>query len=282
MRYKNKPLKKQLYQIIFKADTFGGKLFDIVLIIAIVSSVCIVMLLSVASMRNRFGDLLYTFEWFFTILFTIEYIIRLYASPSAWRYVKSFYGLVDLLAIIPTYFDFLWPGTHYLLVIRVLRVLRIFRIMKLATYLGEANMLLLALKNSRRKVIVFFLTVLTLVVILGSMMYLIEGESHGFTSIPKSVYWAIVTLTTVGYGDISPKTEAGQALASFIMILGYSILAVPTGIVTVELGQAMEKERKKGVPNRCANCHETDHDRDAKYCKRCGHKLNPTERPEVL
>jgi voltage-gated potassium channel len=274
MSNKNTTLKKRLYQIIFKADTLGGKLFDIILIISIVSSVCIVMLLSVGSMRNKFGTLLYTFEWFFTILFTIEYITRLYSSPSTWKYVKSFYGLVDLLAIIPTFLDFLWPGTHYLLVIRVLRVLRIFRIMKLATYLGEANMLLLALRNSRRKVIVFFLTVLTLVVILGSLMYLIEGESHGFTSIPKSVYWAIVTLTTVGYGDISPKTEVGQALASFIMILGYSILAVPTGIVTVELGQAMEKERKKGIPSSCVNCNETDHDRDAQYCKRCGYQLN--------
>lgn len=274
MSNKNTTLKKRLYQIIFKADTLGGKLFDIILIISIVSSVCIVMLLSVGSMRNKFGTLLYTFEWFFTILFTIEYIIRLYSSPYTWKYVKSFYGLVDLLAIIPTFLDFLWPGTHYLLVIRVLRVLRIFRIMKLATYLGEANMLLLALRNSRRKVIVFFLTVLTMVVILGSLMYLIEGESHGFTSIPKSVYWAIVTLTTVGYGDISPKTEAGQALASLIMILGYSILAVPTGIVTVELGQAMENERKKRVPNRCLNCNETDHDRDAQYCKRCGYQLN--------
>ncbi|MBD3374256.1 ion transporter [candidate division KSB1 bacterium] len=274
MSNKNTTLKKRLYQIIFKADTFGGKLFDIVLIISIISSVCVVMLLSVNSVRNAYGNLLYTFEWFFTILFTIEYITRLYSSPSTWKYVKSFYGLVDLLAIIPTFLDFLWPGTHYLLVIRVLRVLRIFRIMKLATYLGEANMLLLALRNSRRKVIVFFLTVLTLVVILGSLMYLIEGESHGFTSIPKSVYWAIVTLTTVGYGDISPKTEVGQALASFIMILGYSILAVPTGIVTVELGQAMEKERKKGIPSSCVNCNETDHDRDAQYCKRCGYQLN--------
>ena len=275
MNHKHKTLKKQLYQIIFKADTLGGKLFDIILIISIVSSVCVVMLLSVGSMRNRFGNLLYAFEWFFTILFTIEYIIRLYSSPSPWKYVKSFYGLVDLLAIIPTYLDFLWPGTHYLFVIRVLRVLRIFRIMKLVTYLGEANTLLLALKNSRRKVIVFLLTVLTLVVILGSLMYLIEGERHGFTSIPKSVYWAIVTLTTVGYGDISPKTEVGQALASLIMILGYSILAVPTGIVTVELGQAMEKERKKRVPIHCVKCHETDHDWNAQYCKRCGYKLNP-------
>jgi voltage-gated potassium channel len=278
MLNKNKSLKKQLYRTLFETDTFGGKVFDIVLIISILSSVCIVMLLSVGAMRDKFGNLLYTFEWFFTILFTIEYLFRLCSSPYPWKYVKSFYGLVDLLAIIPTYLDFMLPGTHYLLVIRVLRVLRIFRILKLATYLGEANMLLLALKNSRRKVVVFFLTVITLVVILGSLMYLIEGERHGFTSIPKSIYWAIVTLTTVGYGDISPKTEIGQTLASFIMILGYSILAVPTGIVTVELGQAMEKERKKGIPARCSNCRETDHDRDAKYCKRCGHKLNSNEK----
>lgn len=256
-----------LYVVIFGSGTPLGLAFDIVLLVSIIGSVTAVMLDSVAAVQTRHGEILYFAEWFFTILFTVEYALRIFCVPNRRRYIFSFFGIVDVLAIAPTYLSLLLPGTQYLLVIRVLRVLRVFRVLKMAHYLGESNLLIDALRASRRKVFVFLFTVLTLVIILGSFMYLIEGPEHGFTSIPMGVYWAIVTLTTVGYGDISPQTSLGRALAAFVMILGYSILAVPTGIISVELAQAVERSHLK---QKCPHCKASDHHEGAKYCHECG------------
>jgi voltage-gated potassium channel len=264
------PFRARLHEIIFEADTPGGKLFDVLLILSIVASVIMVMLDSVSSIRQSYGELLYVGEWFFTILFTIEYILRLCSVGRPFAYATSFFGLVDLLAILPTYMSIIFPGTHYLLVIRILRVLRIFRVLKLAQYLGEIQLLKRALLASRRKITVFLFAVMTLVVIFGSLMYLIEKPEHGFTSIPRSIYWAIVTLTTVGYGDISPQTELGQAISAIIMIIGYGIIAVPTGIVTAELTQSY---KKTVTTQACRQCSAEGHDSDAKYCKYCGGEL---------
>ena len=263
-------LRARLHEIIFEADTPAGKFFDVLLILSIVISVILVMLDSVSSIRLSYGRLLFIGEWFFTLLFTIEYILRLFSVGRPLAYATSFFGIVDLLAILPTYLSIIFPGTHYLLVIRVLRVLRIFRVLKLAQYLGEINILSRALLASRRKITVFLFVVLTLVIIFGSLMYLIEEPEHGFTSIPRSIYWAIVTLTTVGYGDISPHTELGQALSAIIMIIGYGIIAVPTGIVTAELSQAY---KTKVSTQACQRCSAEGHDHDAKYCKDCGAEL---------
>ena len=227
------------------------------------------MLDSVSGVSSHYGSILYGVEWFFTIIFTIEYILRLICVGRPLLYATSFFGIVDLLAIVPTYISLLIPGSEYFLVIRILRILRIFRVLKLVQYMSEALLLMKALRASSRKVIVFLFTVLTLVIILGSMMYLIEGAENGFTSIPRSIYWAIVTLTTVGYGDISPQTNIGQVLAAFIMILGYSIIAVPTGIVTVELSQLSSKKATKS----CKECSAEGHDNDADFCKYCGAEL---------
>jgi voltage-gated potassium channel len=259
-----------LFEIIFEADTPAGKWFDIILIICISLSVLVVMLDSVSSVRERYGQFLYAIEWFFTILFTIEYILRLLCVRKPIRYAVSFFGIVDLLAILPTYLSLLFFGSRHLAVVRILRVLRIFRVLKMGHHTKEAALLRKALYASRRKILVFLFVVLTLVVIIGSVMYIIEGEKNGFTSIPRSVYWAVVTLTTVGYGDISPSTGPGQFLAAIVMILGYSIIAVPTGIVTVELSQAYTD---KSTSQACPSCSAEGHDRDAEYCKFCGTKL---------
>jgi voltage-gated potassium channel len=259
-----------LFEIIFEADTPAGKWFDIVLIICILLSVITVMLDSVSSIRAKHGELLYAVEWFFTILFTVEYIFRLLCIGKPVRYAVSFFGIVDLLAILPTYMSLLFFGSRYLLVVRVLRVLRIFRVLKLGHHTKEAAVLRTALYASRRKILVFLFVVLTLVVIIGSLIYVIEKEENGFTSIPRSVYWAIVTLTTVGYGDISPETGPGQFLAAIVMILGYSIIAVPTGIVTVELSRVHTQQSSCQA---CPGCSAEGHDRDAQYCKFCGTKL---------
>ena len=242
-RKPHKGWRNRLHEIIFEADTPAGKFFDILLIFSILISVLVVMLNSVRSIGEVHGPLLYKLEWFFTILFTIEYLLRLLCIGHPLRYATSFFGIIDLLAIVPTYLDFLFPGTHQLVVIRMLRVLRVFRVLKLVQFVGEASVLIQALQASSRKIIIFLLTILTLVVILGSLMYIVEGEQNGgFTSIPRSIYWAIVTVTTVGYGDISPKTNLGQALAAVAMILGYGVIAVPTGIVTVEFSHAFRKK----------------------------------------
>jgi len=259
-----------LLEVIFEADTPAGKWFDIVLIFCIMLSVIAVMLDSVSSIRAKYGNFLYAVEWFFTILFTIEYILRLLCVGRPIRYAVSFFGVVDLLAILPTYMSLFVFGSRYLAVVRVLRVLRIFRVLKLGHHTKEATLLKKALFASRRKILVFLFVVLTLVVIIGSLIYVIEGEEHGFTSIPRGVYWAVVTLTTVGYGDISPSTSAGQFLAAIVMILGYSIIAVPTGIVTAQVAQAY---KDKPSSQACPQCSAEGHDRDAKYCKFCGAEL---------
>ena len=260
----------KLHEVIFEADTPAGKWFDVLLILSILVSVVMVMLDSVSAIRIQYGRLLYIGEWFFTILFTIEYILRLMSVGRPLAYASSFFGVVDLLAILPTYLSIFIPGAQYLLVIRILRVLRIFRILKLVQYLGELRLLTQALRASRRKITVFLFVVLTLVTIFGSLIYLIEDPKDGFTSIPKSMYWAVVTMTTVGYGDISPQTNFGQLISALIMITGYAIIAVPTGIVTVELSQAFKRQISTQA---CLECSAEGHDSDAKFCKYCGSKL---------
>jgi len=271
---KNNPrqvnFRTRLRDIIFEADTPAGKAFDVVLIACIVLSVLVVMLDSVRPIKESWGSFIYGWEWFFTIIFAVEYVLRLYSIDRPLKYATSFYGIIDLLAILPTPLSLLFPGAQYLLVIRVLRILRIFRVFKLARFITEMNVLFQALRASLRKIAVFLLVLLTLVVIFGSLMYVIEGEEHGFTSIPKSIYWAIVTLTTVGYGDISPGTSLGQALAAVVMISGYSIIAVPTGIFTVEFSKAL---KKNVTTQACPNCSVEGHKPDAAYCRRCGARL---------
>jgi voltage-gated potassium channel len=262
--------RERLHEIIFESDTFAGKAFDIVLIVMIIGSIGLVMMDSVASLKAEFGKVFYVAEWFFTVIFTVEFILRLIAIHKPVRYVFSFYGIVDFLAILPTYLSFLFPGSQSFLVIRVFRLLRIFRVFKLGVYLGEADVLRDALRQSRHKIIVFLLTVLTIVVVTGTMMYVVEGEEHGYTSIPKAIYWSIVTMTTVGFGDITPKTPLGQFLASCLMIVGYGVLAVPTGIVTTELVKA---SRMKQTGQACPNCGAQGHDADAIFCKFCGTRI---------
>ncbi|MGD8698501.1 MAG: ion transporter [Gemmatimonadales bacterium] len=262
--------RKRLREIIFEAETPGGKAFDMALLLAILLSVTAVLLESVAGIRARYGAELRAVEWFFTILFTVEYVLRLACVGKPMRYALSFFGVVDFLAIVPTYLSVLLPGAQSLIVIRALRLLRVFRVMKLVHFVGEARMLRAALHASRRKIVVFLGTVLTLVLIIGALMYLIEGERHGFTNIPQSIYWTIVTMTTVGYGDIAPATVLGRVLASVVMILGYGIIAVPTGIVTVEMASA----RKQPLSTRaCGECMAEGHDSDAVHCKYCGARL---------
>ena len=256
-----------LHEVIFEADTPLGKGFDVLLIVSILASVMAVMLDSIGAVQSHYGSLLYGIEWLFTIIFTVEYLLRLMCVGRPLKYAISFYGVVDLLAIIPTYVSLFLPGSQYLLIIRILRILRIFRILKLVPYLGEARLLMKALRASSHKITVFIYTVMTLVVIFGSLMYVIEGGANGFTSIPRSIYWAIVTLTTVGYGDISPQTVLGQTLASMVMILGYAIIAVPTGIVTVEMSRAFGR---KVSTQACPECSAEGHDADARHCKFCG------------
>jgi voltage-gated potassium channel len=266
------PWRERLRVIIFEADTPAGKAFDVSLLVAIVASVAAVMLDSVAPIRAEYGHALDVAEWVFTVLFTIEYLLRLVSVPNPWHYARSFFGVVDLLAILPTYLSLLVPGAEHLLVIRALRLLRIFRVFKLGRFLGEASILTRALAQSRHKVTVFFGTIAILVTILGTAMYLIEGEENGFTSIPTSVYWAVVTMTTVGYGDIAPHTVLGKALATLVMILGYSIIAVPTGIVTAEIVESAVGARRL-TTRCCPQCMAEGHDADARFCKACGASL---------
>jgi voltage-gated potassium channel len=263
--------RARLHEIIFEADTPAGRAFDILLILSIALSVVAVMLESVASIRQHYGRLLHGAEWLFTILFTIEYVLRLSCVRKPWRYATSFFGVIDLLAVIPTYLDLLLPGTRVLLVIRILRLLRIFRVLKLVQYVGEAELLLQAMRASRRKILVFLFVVVTIAVIIGSTMYVIEGPKHGFTSIPQAVYWAIVTLTTVGYGDISPGTAVGQTLASVLMIIGYSIIAVPTGIVSAEM---VHRHPRHVSTQACPHCASEGHEPGARFCKDCGGSLD--------
>jgi voltage-gated potassium channel len=261
--------RKRLHEIIFEADTKEGKLFDLILMVAILLSLLTVILESIYEVRVRYESVLHGVEWFITILFSIEYIGRLIASLKPKKYIFSFYGMVDLLAILPTYISLFIAGGQFLVVVRSLRLLRIFRVLKLTRYITELNVVLLALKASSRKISVFLFIILTMTTILGTVMYMIEGGQNGFSSIPRSIYWAIVTLTTVGYGDISPVTALGQIVASLIMILGYGIIAVPTGLVTMEL-------TKMNVPSNtkvCDHCHEGHHPDKAMFCHSCGQAL---------
>ncbi|MEO9485296.1 MAG: ion transporter [Ekhidna sp.] len=268
-------LRKNLFVIVFGTDTRAGKLFDIVLLWAIVLSVLSVMLESVREIREAYADLFFISEWFFTILFTIEYSLRIFITAEPKKYAFSFFGIIDLLATLPTYLTLFVAGGSYLIVIRSIRLLRIFRILKLGRYLREASVLSNALAASRHKILVFLGAVFTLAMIMGTLMYMIEGGESGFTSIPRSIYWAIVTITTVGYGDIAPQTILGQAVASMLMLMGYAIIAVPTGIVTTEIAQA-EKNRKKkesAAKRECIACGKIGHAKDAIFCKNCAAKL---------
>lgn len=264
--------RKWLNEIIFGTDTTSGRRFDIVLIWTILISVVLVILVSVEAVRVRFGGFLFFWEWFFTGLFTIEYLLRVYCAVNRRAYILSFYGIVDFFAILPSYLALAFTGASYLMVIRLLRVLRIFRILKLARYLQDSNVLLRSLWQARRRILIFYAVVLVLCTIFGALMFLVEGPRHGFTSIPKSIYWTIVTITTVGFGDIIPQTIIGQAIAAMTMLIGYSIIVVPTGIVTAEL--AAEISKGKITVSRCHNCGRSGHDADAEFCKVCGYKLD--------
>jgi voltage-gated potassium channel len=266
----DRPLRERVAEVIFGHDTFAGKVFDVALILAILASVLVVMLETVVDLADTWSVALRRAEWFFTVLFTVEYAVRLWCAPQRLRYARSFFGVVDVLSILPTYLSVLVGGAQALLTVRALRLIRIFRVLKLGQYTSEASQLGRALSRSRQKITVFLAVVLTMVLVLGALMYLVEGPQTGFTSIPRSVYWAIVTLTTVGYGDITPHTVVGQLLASVVMILGYGIIAVPTGIVTVELGRSSTGSRQGGG---CARCGQDRHDDDARHCKRCGERL---------
>lgn len=266
-------LRTKIYAIIFGSNTRAGKTFDVILLWMIILSVTVVVLESVSTFRDTYHDAFVSAEWFFTILFSMEYLFRIYSSPRPWKYMTSFYGIVDLLAILPTYLGLIFDQTTFLLTIRALRLLRMFRVFKLGRYIKEAAVLVRALQLSIHKIIVFFGAVLALVLILGSILYLVEGEENGFTSIPQSIYWAIVTITTVGYGDIAPATVPGKILASVAMLTGYSIIAVPTGILTVEIGKAARKGQDARQIS-CSNCGHALHDMDARYCKICGTKIS--------
>ena len=268
--------RRRIYDVVFLSDSPAGRTFDLVLIAAIVASVAVVMLDSVAAVHARHAQAFLVAEWGFTVLFSIEYAARLAIVAQPGRYARSIYGLVDLFSVLPTFVSLVVPGAQVLLVVRILRVLRIFRILKLATYLTEAETLGRALASSRRKILVFVTVVLTLVTVIGALMFVIESRQpgSGFTSIPLSVYWAVVTLTTVGYGDISPQTPLGQALALVLMIMGYGIIAVPTGIVTVELNRSAQESAARNAASAatghdCASC-GLAMDADARFCKRCG------------
>ena len=269
-------LRRRMYDVIFEADTPAGRRFDIALVLAILLSILVVVLDSVPWLHRDHAALLSGLEWGFTALFTAEYVARIACVRRPWRYATGFYGVIDLLAVLPSYFSLLMPGTELLLDIRILRLLRVFRIFKLTLYIEEYTRLGEALSASRRKILVFLSVVLMALLILGTIMYVVEGPKNGYTSIPVAMYWATVTMTTVGYGDITPHTNLGKAIASFMMLLGWGILAVPTGIVTAELS-AHRNDRRRGAarPARaCAACGSTGHEADARFCKDCGAALS--------
>lgn len=287
-KYTRNKWRLKIHEIIYEADTPQGKLFDVVLLITILASILLVMLESVESIDKNFHDFLNISEWIITVLFTIEYIARVLTVKKPLNYIFSFYGIVDLLSTIPKYISLIFGGIHALAAIRALRLLRVFRILKLTRYLGASNNLMSALRASRAKISVFLYAVIIISIILGTIMYLIEGEENGFTNIPKSVYWCIVTLTTVGFGDITPQTPFGQLIASFVMILGYGIIAVPTGIISAEYtniyksGKNKEPKTETGNSKKpvhlnsqcCINCLAVQHQDNAKFCFKCGRKLN--------
>ncbi|WP_188598894.1 ion transporter [Polaribacter pacificus] len=267
----NTSWKHRLHEIIYEADTRAGKLFDVVLLIAILASVLLVMLESVESIDSKYHYYLNISEWVITLLFTIEYILRVIAINKPTKYIFSFYGIIDLLSTLPKYLAIIFTGTHSLIALRLLRLLRIFRILKLTRYIGASNNLMVALKASKAKISVFLFFVVIVCTILGTVMYMIEGAENGFTSIPRSVYWAIVTLTTVGFGDIAPQTPIGQFIASIIMILGYGIIAIPTGIVSTQIAKMENIDTNTQA---CPNCGIEKHKDGAEFCYNCGNKLN--------
>lgn len=270
---KDMPLKDKLHEIIFRADTRAGRTFDLTLLILILISILIIFLESVPGLNKDYLKYLYWAEWIITILFTVEYITRIVIINEKLKYILSFYGIIDLLAILPMYMSIFVAGTEFALILRIFRLLRIFRILNLGRYIGESYSLMNALKASRYKIIVFLEAVLVVVAIVGTLMYLIEGETSGFDSIPASVYWAIVTLTTVGFGDITPVTPLGRIIASMLMLIGYGIIAVPTGIVTAELSKTRSV---KANARTCPNCRLIIQDSGDNYCKNCG--LNLTDK----
>lgn len=267
MEREQTPLQHKAYGVIFGTETGWGRAFDLFVIAAILVSVAVIFLDSIPDYHANYGELFIQTEWFFTFLFTLEYLMRIWCSPNRKSYATSPFGIVDLLAILPTYIAFYIPDAGSLLIVRLIRILRIFRVLRLFQFLSEANVLARSLSNARRKIFVFFSLMLVLTTIFGCLMYVIEGPSNGFGTIPKSVYWAIVTITTVGYGDVVPLTPLGQFLASIGMLTGYAIIAVPTGILTAELALEINRERSK---KNCLNCERTGHDKDAGFCKYCG------------
>jgi len=262
--------RDRLYVIVFQTDTLAARRFDQILLLIILASLLVVIIDSVESIHREYAQLFAWIEWGFTLIFALEYGVRLYCSPKPLRYAFSFYGLIDLLAIVPGILAIIYSDAQYLMMIRVVRMLRIFRILKLIPYLKQANYLLAALRGSRQKIIVFLFSVLTLVTLFGTLMYVVEGPEHGFSSIPRGIYWAIVTLTTVGYGDIVPKTPLGQIISALVMITGYSIIAVPTGIFTAELASAMRGDE---LVHDCPTCNKPRHEPSAAFCSRCGSVL---------
>ena len=266
----NNDWRQRLYVMVFQADTPAGRRFDTTLLLIILCSLVVVILDSIDSIHRDYANLLAYIEWGFTFVFAVEYGLRLYCSPKPLRYAFSFYGLVDLLAIVPGILALYYSDAQYLLIIRIIRMLRIFRVLKLSPYLKQANYLMAALRGSKQKIVVFLVSVSTLVTVFGTLMYVVEGPENGFTSIPVSIYWAIVTLTTVGFGDIVPKTPLGQVISSLVMITGYSIIAVPTGIFTAELASAMRGEQ---LHTECPACKKDSHEPNAAFCARCGSNL---------
>lgn len=264
------PLRLHIREIIFGTNTPAGKAFDVALIVTIIASVIAIMLDSVEDFSQRYHTVLFKLEWVFTVVFTIEYALRIYSSPHPTRYMRSFFGIIDLLAILPTYLSLFAPSLNYLMVIRVLRVLRIFRVLKLMRYLNEASVLMRAMRASGRKIFVLFTMVFTITCVFGTIMYLLEGPDNGFTSIPKSIYWAIVTITTVGYGDIAPQSVIGQTLAAIVMMIGYAIITVPIGIISAEIYRDMRAQRDH---RECLSCRRPGHEQDADFCRFCGFEL---------
>jgi voltage-gated potassium channel len=261
--------RARLYAVIFESDTPGGRAFDLALIGAILLSVTTVVLASIGSVAQPYGRWLFAAEWFFTVLFTIEYLCRLMSVRHPARYARSFFGVIDLLAVMPSYMALFLPGAHVLLNVRILRLLRMFRILKLTMYIEEYGMLGRALLASRRKILIFLSVVLMIVFLLGTVMYVVEGPEHGFTSIPTAVYWSITAVTTVGFGDLVPKTDLGRGIASVMMLIGWGILAVPTGIISAEISH----QRHARPQRSCAGCHDEDHEQSAQFCKSCGLEL---------
>lgn len=265
-----KQMKQHLREVIFGTDTKAGRYFDIGLIVCILCSVSLIFVDTIGSVNQHYGAWIHIAEWGFTFIFTLEYALRLYCSENRLSYAKSFYGLVDFISILPSYLGLFFPGANAALAIRVLRLFRIFRVLKLLRYLAEGNLLLKAMVQSSRKVFLFFFSVSLIIMVLSVLMYAVEGPNNGFTSIPKSMYWTVVTITTVGYGDITPQTVLGQGIAALTMLIGYSIIAIPTGILTAEISHEMVKTRDL---RKCSNCGKTAHDLDAKYCRECGSEL---------